>query len=81
MLEGNAQMLEHTICQASGGDLLVPAAPIHSPAIIISLPASSPQYKQARTQNFPPLAEGIARNWGGLGRDILPLFQWGGLDL
>ena len=39
MLEGAAQILAYTNCLASGGAWLLPAAPVHTPTVNVSLPA------------------------------------------
>lgn len=41
MLEGAAQILEHTNCRTSGGAWLVTAAPTHTPTVncLISCPS------------------------------------------
>ena len=42
MLEGAAQILARTNSLASGGAWLLPAAPVHTPTVTVSLPAPPP---------------------------------------
>lgn len=71
MLEGAAQILEHTNCLASGGGWLPLASPEHTPTITVSLPAPPPlQASQAWTKALSKGAEAEADSplkWGGLG--------------
>lgn len=75
MLEGAAQILAHTNCLASGGAWLLPAAPVHTPTVNVSLPVLPHCRHPESGLELSPKELEVAESQADT-----PL-KWGGLDL